>query len=112
MGVPWAVQAVIVYTVGGMVLLPLQAVVLAYDTVVLLKKAAKYTSKGIYFVKHWNANRRARQLNALSRPEPEPEGEWVCLGNTDKDGLPEPDRTIHLRFKKHAKATNKTFPLK
>jgi hypothetical protein len=96
MGVPLVMAAIITYTAGTLVLIPLQAVFLAYDTVVFFRSAAKYTCKGFNYMKRYRANQRTKTLNELMTAEPGPEGEWVCLGG---DTGNKKDKVVKLKFR-------------
>ena len=51
MGVPFLVTVFVTYTAGAVVLLPFQIAFALYDTAVFVKRAAKYTSKGFFYLK-------------------------------------------------------------
>jgi hypothetical protein len=112
MAVPWVLQAVVLYTVGGMVLMPIQAAFLIYDTAKFLRKAARYTSKGIFYAQRWHANRRAKKFNVPREAGPVPvEGAWVILdakntsdgGNSAEKSPPAP-RVVHIQMRRRESA--------
>lgn len=83
MGVPFLLSLAITYTAGAIILMPFQLVFAVYDTGVFLKKAAKYTSKGIVYIQRYRANQR--HINNVKRVPCVPVShgnDWIIMNPT------------------------------
>jgi hypothetical protein len=80
MGVPFLLTLAVTYTAGAFVLLPFQFAFMVYDTAVFLKRAAKYTAKGVFYIQRYRANRQSIAVPEALRLEDVPDGRsWVMM---------------------------------
>ena len=87
MGVPWLLSLALTYTAGAMVLMPFQLAFAIYDVAVFIKRGAKYTSKGVYYLQRFRANRRALATRKHVAKHPVvPGDDWVIF--TDSNAGP------------------------